>query len=599
MSRRDSRASVAARQNDALFEFENCMFNSHSAWPLKKKFLLANRHITKLNSTLSVRIEELNAQISALYVENLRLRASELALAAQLKKERERSQRVLADTENATHALIKHLGAIRKNHNIPPPPVLKPASPPKHSHSHAHAHAPRARRAPANPDSSSPHANRLARAPGFPQIHEEDEPDPAPDDDVLSSPSPTPAPRAGKRKAPALTLSPPPSSSSASPPVITTIQVDVDVDEHLLKPSSSSGAGSSSSSSSGSRKRISRRQSGLISLGRAASPVRPPSPAFGSPIRREAGLAEEEDEIAAMSGEMEVKEEEEDEILLERAARREKKKRARAREEAAAAAAMESGGGRAREKRRVRESEDEGASSVGVASAAEGSKLRLKDVTNSNSHGGRRALPPLDTNVSDGERQQTPETDIPSSALTHASTSTRPALSTPATTPAPSHLPTPRPSSPTEPEAPPAGGREKRVRKSINYAEPKLNTKMRKPDPGPSTTSKRASMSSLHSTASRSSLDAPVATGGVPQYHSDSATSLRRKKSRPRLPPEDDDESAGEQADAEFPSGMGMRAGWVNVEGRRRSAQVGSGGGASGSGGGREVEELRRHSMAV
>ena len=55
----------------------------------------------RLNSTLSIRIEELNAQISALYVENLRLRASEIALATQLKKEREWSQRMMADAESA------------------------------------------------------------------------------------------------------------------------------------------------------------------------------------------------------------------------------------------------------------------------------------------------------------------------------------------------------------------------------------------------------------------------------------------------------------------------------------------------------------------
>lgn len=55
----------------------------------------------RLNSTLSVRIEELNAQISTLYVENLRLRASEIALASQLKKEREKSRKVIADTEAA------------------------------------------------------------------------------------------------------------------------------------------------------------------------------------------------------------------------------------------------------------------------------------------------------------------------------------------------------------------------------------------------------------------------------------------------------------------------------------------------------------------
>jgi hypothetical protein len=50
---------------------------------------------------LSVRIEELNAQISTLYVENLRLRASEIALAAQLQREREKSWRIMTDAELA------------------------------------------------------------------------------------------------------------------------------------------------------------------------------------------------------------------------------------------------------------------------------------------------------------------------------------------------------------------------------------------------------------------------------------------------------------------------------------------------------------------
>jgi hypothetical protein len=36
-----------------------------------------------------------------LYVENLRLRASEIALASQLKREREQSRKILADAEAA------------------------------------------------------------------------------------------------------------------------------------------------------------------------------------------------------------------------------------------------------------------------------------------------------------------------------------------------------------------------------------------------------------------------------------------------------------------------------------------------------------------
>jgi len=62
----------------------------------------------RLNSTLSVRIEELNAEITVLHVENLRLRSSEIALAAQLKKERQRSQTVLLDAEAAVRSHVRH-----------------------------------------------------------------------------------------------------------------------------------------------------------------------------------------------------------------------------------------------------------------------------------------------------------------------------------------------------------------------------------------------------------------------------------------------------------------------------------------------------------
>lgn len=66
----------------------------------------------RLNSTLSVRIEELNAQISTLYVENLRLRASEIALTAQLKKERDKSRKIMADTEAAVRPIAVYFPII-------------------------------------------------------------------------------------------------------------------------------------------------------------------------------------------------------------------------------------------------------------------------------------------------------------------------------------------------------------------------------------------------------------------------------------------------------------------------------------------------------
>jgi len=89
---------------------------------VKKKFLPANKQITRyvsylwfsrfssfiadgiesrLNSTLSVRIEELSAQISFLQAENVSLREAKISLGSQLKKEREKSRKIMADAEAA------------------------------------------------------------------------------------------------------------------------------------------------------------------------------------------------------------------------------------------------------------------------------------------------------------------------------------------------------------------------------------------------------------------------------------------------------------------------------------------------------------------
>lgn len=79
----------------------------HKVRPYRAVSFASNRKLIRemamprLNSTLSVRIEELNAHISTLYVENLRLRASEIALASQLKREREKCQRIMAEAESA------------------------------------------------------------------------------------------------------------------------------------------------------------------------------------------------------------------------------------------------------------------------------------------------------------------------------------------------------------------------------------------------------------------------------------------------------------------------------------------------------------------
>jgi len=89
---------------------------------------------------------------------------------------------------------------------------------------------------------------------------------------------------------------------------------------------------------------------------------------------------------------------------------------------------------------------------------------------------------------------------------------------------------------------------------SINYAEPKLNTKMRKPDP--MTVVKRA----------LSGDDNPR-----PSTHADIPTTTeRRRKSLPRLPVEDDEESDGAQADEEPLAGSRGPADLANVDPQRR-----------------------------
>lgn len=55
----------------------------------------------RLNSELSVRVDELSTDIRNLQGENLRLRQTVISLLAQLKREREKSRKILADTEVA------------------------------------------------------------------------------------------------------------------------------------------------------------------------------------------------------------------------------------------------------------------------------------------------------------------------------------------------------------------------------------------------------------------------------------------------------------------------------------------------------------------
>ncbi|KAF9265997.1 hypothetical protein L218DRAFT_997353 [Marasmius fiardii PR-910] len=570
MSRRESRASLDARQNDALFEFEN----------FKKKFLLANKHITKLNSTLSVRIEELNAQISTLYTENLRLRASEIALATQLKREREKSRQIIAETEVAANGVLqalgltKHLTFLRQAFNITEQGPQSPSpTPPK---------AARRLVLQSNSSPTSPVATKLSRVPTVPKIHEDAEPSPSseeePEESNLVKLSPRRRAKA-KARLSASRLPLPSRIASPPPPEPSTSSVPLQIDFESIPQATS-------------KRKPSRRQSGLVIDTRMLGPdsagfiPRPSSPAYGSPIRRAAGLAEERDENAAAGMHVDVNNIEGE---FEEAAMLVKKPKSSSKKEKGATVAEFV------EKKKAKLRED---NEVFLNEGAR-KKLKLKDVTNSPQRS--PATAPMDAAaISELEIE-------PPSSRT-------------------SHLPTPSPP-PGEQEADAtADGRERRTRKSVNYAEPKLNTKMRKPDPpegSAATTNRKRSTgvrSSMPSSSSynkiqaveignseelametpRSSLERDErprsgygGTSGMSGLPPSSSSTSRRNRSRPILIDDDDDDDDGADADEEYVPSLG-RASWVNLGERRRgtSRRTTDGGIVS-------TLDERRHSMAL
>ncbi|KAK7036012.1 hypothetical protein R3P38DRAFT_2910184 [Favolaschia claudopus] len=498
MSRRESRVSMNVRQNDALFEFEN----------FKKKFLLANKHITKLNSTLSMKIEELNTEIATLCSENLRLRTSEIALSAQLKREREKSRKIMSDAEAATQALMSQFGFLRQTFNIPvhappsptPTPPRRPTSSPRNS-------------------TYANNVNRLAREPQVSNIHEDEEPEEVP-----------PSPRKTKKKArlsasklplPARSSTPPVTLGTPAPsaPVLAPPHLDLSV---LALPTKK------------------RRQSGLL---------------------LDLGVVD----IDAL----EVDEETEYEQP------------------------------RDKEKEVKRRTRDDGTLLAAVIKP----KPKLKDVTNANPP---RSRSKTDTALDSALAPLTLETQVQARAFLVAAPASPPPPE-PQPRPVPPQLavappePPPQPVSSgssssldsasdraseqrgytTEPTstAPEAetGGRERRTRKSVNYTEPKLNTKMRKSglpagsvpaqDPAPT---KR----------SRSSAAAAVPVSTSSSGSSSGSTTRRpspplRTSTRPSPPldgsdVEEDGEESDGWADGEYVPSWAATS-HVNVEGRRRT----------------------------
>jgi len=154
---------------------------------------------------------------------------------------------------------VKHLEHLRQSHNIDSSPPTPPTLP-----------SPKARRPVlvTNPDAQ---IGRLSRPPNVPEIFEEDEPLASSSDsdsgklDLYNSrtkPKPrSPSARASRKARP-------------SPP----LHIDINTATQCKK---------------------SRRQSGILSpnANKQSLVPRPSSPAFGSPIRKAAALAQEEDEV--------------------------------------------------------------------------------------------------------------------------------------------------------------------------------------------------------------------------------------------------------------------------------------------------------------
>jgi len=250
----------------------------------------------------------------------------------------------------------------------------------------------------------------------------------------------TPQPKKSKFKSKlsASKLPLPACGSSPTPPPTTgeagTQLVDLSAPNALTKP----------------RKTI-RRQSGLLKVTTESLAVpRSGSPAFGSPIRLEAGLAEEEEEMAAMHHEIEVVvEAQEDPVNTDKKGKEKDKRKGKSKER------RESESEEApREKKRPRDTED----SSGVTVKAKS--------------GLRAALQPIDSNGM---------IPLPIHYVAHL-----PVVEEPfeVEVKPPAQRQFLRPPSPPQDsfnltlseQTEGAAGREKRIRKSVNYAEPKLNT---------------------------------------------------------------------------------------------------------------------------
>jgi hypothetical protein len=443
----------------------------------------------RLNSTLSVRVEELNAQISSLYVENLRLRASEISLASQLKKEKENSQRVVDEAESAVRilralprrgsrmaqvgTLMKHITSMRTSFNIRPTKPGPSCECLLHMSRTAKLKvftaSPAKRKPPSSPVQPPRETIRLVKPPAetITQIRESDEEDADEEDDTPTRVMAARRPSTSRLPLPKLVSAPPPPRPTAIP--------------HINL------AGGTT------KRKVGRRNSALLTVEHVSGVERAPSPVARSARRgRRSSLDEEREvelevqvgagiglDVVPMSG-TDREEEEIDVVELLEVKKAEDKPMKTDRK----------GKGRELSKEWERETEpystSERESSEG-AREKEKRRFGIKDVTNSP----RKSVSEF---ADEKPAEETGESHEVFSKMSSADVRTAPPPASTLTTPSSAHTAlfdtlTPRPSgSPLASAAStPAtdggseggegtNGRERRTRKSVNYAEPKLNT---------------------------------------------------------------------------------------------------------------------------
>jgi len=561
---------------------------------------VANKQITKQNSCLSAKIEELNAHISTLYVENLRLRASEIALSSQLRREKDRCQKIMADAEAATMNLLKHLGIIRQSYGVTPDSSSGKSTPDlKDSDSPPQASSLR-------PRPRSPTAPRLSQQPSVPDIVEDVEPHEISSDERdfhhhhhdAHSGSHTSSRSKGRHSTSRL---PVPSRVASPPPPATTSR-------NLLT------AGETSQKSH----KLTRRPSGLM-----ATPAdmfeRSFSPTFDAPHL--VGLDLSDDEIVEV------------EVLNKNAGRVESDGSKVLNDDPSNDERREAAKEKNKKERKARPKDVDGEQD-GVTERKPRKKIKersgnldvkLQDVTNSPRP--RDAPSPIE--ISDEplpgncDTLSPHPTDLPPS-------------SSPSAFSDPGYLPTPLPSSaattpvptlslPLSDIDPNAGSRERRARRSVNYTEPSLRKKMRKPDsiappgtrPSLSITIPTPDSTPPPESQRRRSLDSTDTEGGSNppssnkprssgSSRSSSASVAKRKRALKTSSDagsesgdfDDGDDDDGADADGEWNDTRGVR---VSAASRRRSVQD-SGERAIATNDKRRTkdgEDLRRHSIAV